>query len=93
MIDDITENEIEFLRKLFPWAQRALRGLAYFAIAWCLTRVNTYGIPNPTYLALAIGVVGAGSNSARIGQYSLIVLFAMALIPTTHLLEFYRALV
>lgn len=79
-------------RKGFSWVGRIFRGISYFVIALILIRMNTYGVPNSNYLALAIGLLGAGSSSARVAQISLAVLLIMAILPLSMINTVHMAL-
>ncbi|WP_065091649.1 hypothetical protein [Rhizobium leucaenae] len=58
-----------------------MRGASYFLIAYMLLSINSYGISWPGYLALSIGLLGAGSSSARVAQIAIAVLLFMAVLP------------
>lgn len=60
---------------------RVLRGATYAAVAYILLQLNTYGVGQSFYLPLAIGLLGAGSSSAKIAQLSIAVLLFMAVVP------------
>jgi len=60
---------------------RVLRGIAYFAVALMLLRSNSYGLFNQTSVAIAIGILGVGSASARLAQTAIAVLLFMAILP------------
>jgi hypothetical protein len=77
-----TDEQIYSLfTKGLGWLGRIVRGASYFVIALLLIRINSYGLSNATYLAVAIGLLGAGSSSARVAQLSIIILLIMAVLP------------
>lgn len=67
--------------KIEKYGPQAFRAAGYFACALLLLSANTYPINGLWSIAIAIGLLGAASASARIGQAALAVLLAMALIP------------
>jgi hypothetical protein len=69
-----------FMRGL-GWLERVVRGISYFVVALLLIRVNSYGLPQANYPAIAIGLLGAGSSSARVAQLSIAILLVMAVLP------------
>ena len=80
--DLLTDQQIhDFFMKSLSWGARVLRGVAYFAVALMLLRSNSYGLLNQTPVAIAIGILGAGSTSARLGQTAIAVLLFMAILP------------
>jgi hypothetical protein len=77
-----TDEQIYSLfTKGLGWLGRVVRGASYFVIALLLIRVNSYGLPQANYLAIAIGLLGAGSSSARVAQLSIAILLFMAVLP------------
>ncbi len=81
----VQEEEIEqLMRNLLRGVPRTVRGLGYFLAAYGLTWGAGYDLKSPLGLATAVGILGAGSNSAKIGQVVIVILVAMNLItPTT----------
>lgn len=80
--DFFTDEQVyDLFIKAVGWVGRIVRGIAYFVIAFLLIRINSYGLPNATYLAIAIGLLGSGSSSARIAQLSIAILLFMAVLP------------
>ena len=80
--DFLTDQQIhDFFMKGVSWSARVLRGIAYFGVAIMLLRGNSYGIMNQTSVAIAIGILGAGSASARLAQTAIVVLLFMAILP------------
>jgi hypothetical protein len=78
----LTDEQIfAFYDKGISWAGRLLRGFSYFVIADILISLNTYGVPNSNYLAIAIGLLGVGTTSARVAQFSIAALLVMAILP------------
>lgn len=63
------------------WFSRLIRGIFYFIVAAILIRLNEYGMTTSIYLPLAIGILGAATSSARIGQLAITVLMLMAVLP------------
>jgi hypothetical protein len=81
--DDFFTNE-ELRRFWFyalSWGPRIIRGFSYFLIAYLLTSINSYGLAWPACLAIVIGILGAGTASARIAHVAIAVLLFMAVIP------------
>ena len=77
-----TDQQInDFFMKGLSWGLRVLRGVAYFGVALMLLRSNSYGLLNQTSVAIAIGILGAGSASARLAQAAIAVLLFMAILP------------
>ncbi|NTI17596.1 hypothetical protein G6L94_19275 [Agrobacterium rhizogenes] len=80
--DFFTDQQIhDFFMKGLSWGVRVLRGVAYFGVALMLLRSNSYGLLNQTSVAIAIGILGAGSASARLAQTAIAVLLFMAILP------------
>jgi hypothetical protein len=75
------EQIYSLFTKGLGWPGRVVRAIAYFVIATLLIRINSYGLPNASYLALAIGLLGAGSSSARVAQLSIAILLFMDVLP------------
>ena len=75
----------EDLRKFWfytlSWGPRIMRGVSYFLIAYVLVSINSYGLAWPVCLATVIGILGAGTASARITHVAIAVLLFMAVIP------------
>ena len=64
-----------------PYLNRTVRGIAYFALAFVLLSVNTWGTENHLKIAAAISLLGLMTDSARIGQVGLLILTVMAVVP------------
>ncbi|MDR6901452.1 hypothetical protein J2W52_003076 [Rhizobium miluonense] len=80
--DYFTDQQIhDFFVRGLSWGARVLRGVAYFGVALMLLRGNSYGLLNETSIATAIGILGAGSASARLAQTAIAVLLFMAILP------------
>lgn len=81
-IDVATDEDMEAVWRFGrAAAARALRCALYFLVAFLLLSVNSYGLGNSRFVtSLAIGLLGAGTTSARIGLAAIAVLVAMALI-------------
>ncbi|PZM11162.1 hypothetical protein [Rhizobium tubonense] len=80
--DFFTDEQVrDLFMKGLEWIGRIVRGISYFVIALLLIRINSYGLPNATYLAIAIGLLGSGSSSARVAQLSIAILLLMAVLP------------
>lgn len=80
--DFLTNEEIRslYLRGV-AWSGRTVRGVSYLIIAYALTRINSYGLAGGGYLAVAIGLMGGGTSSARIAQAAIVILLLMAVLP------------
>jgi len=62
--------------------RRGARACGYFIVSATLLSMNTYGIDHKVGLAITIGLLGAFTRSAFIGQVCIAILAAMAVIPT-----------
>jgi len=81
-VEKLTNEEANALwRKLTTVASRAFRGVGYAVLTYVLVSLNTYGLSSAFWLAVAVGLLGIGSASARMGQIAIAVLLAMAIIP------------
>ena len=69
------------LRNYFGLGRRGARVFAYFLVSGSLLSLNTYGIEHSLQLAITIGILGAFSRSALIGQTCIAILALMAVIP------------
>lgn len=82
--DENIDEIIEMIREFLP---RLIRGVAYALVATLLLWTNDYGINQPRMVACAIGTLGLFTSSARIGQFGLLVLMFMAVVPKEFLLS------
>lgn len=80
-MEPFTSEDREMWAFFRPLAGRALRMLGYGLCALFLLVANTYPLGGFWSLAIAVGLLGAASASAKIGQIAIAVLLAMALIP------------
>lgn len=80
--EHISDEDLkQFLVSIKPWGARIFRGLCYGIVALMLIRANAYGLASSTILAPAIGILGSGSSSARLGQLAIAALLTMAVLP------------
>lgn len=84
----MTPNDNAEYAFYMEWIMRLFRMVSYGFAAVLLLAVNTYPINGFWMIAFAIGLLGAGSASAKISQASLALLLLMALLPYPLLLSF-----
>ncbi len=82
-LDDIDFDYL--LKQLGSYSARLVRCLGYFLIAVCLLWANQMNVPFSWSVALAIGILGFGSKSARIGLLAISLLLFMAIFPVEYL--------
>jgi len=75
------EIALHEIKQYFVFGRRGARVFAYFLVSYSLLSLNTYGIEHLLQLAATIGLLGAFSRSAFIGQACIAVLAVMAVIP------------
>lgn len=64
-----------------PAIARVFRVLFYTVLSYALITQNTYGVYDALWLPVAIGALGLGSTSARLGLYAIGALLLMAIFP------------
>src|SRR3546814_6673956 len=80
--DWLTEDDMRALwAGAMLWGLRVVRGCGYAIVAFILVRLNTYGLADAFWLSVALGLLGAGTASARLGQLALAGLLVMAVFP------------
>lgn len=81
-VEHVSDEELtQFIRAVKPWGARIVRGVCYGIVALMLIRANAYGVADAATLAPAIGILGSGTSSARLGQLAIAVLLIMAVLP------------
>lgn len=83
MLDDSFELD-DFDRIALTAAHRCARGLGYATVSLLLAGAVAYEMPSKWLIATTIGLLGLFTSSARIGQFAIALLMALALLaPAT----------